>query len=82
MTTRCQYESYTHYINVTKNQAPLAKASAMRVKVRRVSNVVVGETQHVPAGRTNCAARLVTPEGYRVEGLSKPGLIRLLGQLR
>ena len=25
---------------------------------------------------------LVTPEGYRVEGLSEPGLIRLLGQLR
>lgn len=25
---------------------------------------------------------LVTPEGYRVEGLSEPGVIRLLGQLR
>jgi len=25
---------------------------------------------------------LVTPEGYRVEGLSEPALIRLLGQLR
>jgi transposase-like protein len=25
---------------------------------------------------------LVTPEGYRVEGLSEPGLIRLLSQLR
>lgn len=50
-----------------------------RMRLRRVE--VAESSQGVPAER-EVGATLVTPQGYRVEGLDIASLVRLLGELR
>ena len=57
LTTLGPWPSFVLNPDVTKNQAARASASAMRVKVRRVSRLSVRRSRSVPPGRTSWAAR-------------------------